>query len=752
MSPDQQNTALRIVDYWRAIEALSPAAPPQNDRKGHVWTVREAAGLPWHERMRTTYRQTDRHRWRFLVYVGLFDMEGVVGELRDLLKVGDDEERPKAREAALACLCATADGHVFGEAAVSAVPWAMNEIASAAGELRFGNPDEVEKRIVTRISDHLAERAILLDGNGAPPKPAHPLELADCEVIAAIIAEESGWAPRAGLKALVRVKGVRLTRRKDGSFGEIEPDLLNSFFLKDLGRVSAAVAEGDHGAGLPLYLFGHTGPRTDVAREPGAVERLLHPRLMPPGCWPAPGGHPLVLAQQFAVNAALDRLKDSAGLFSVNGPPGTGKTTLLRDLIVGVIVERARVLAGFASPEQAFVDRQRVKNSDYPVWRLDDRLLGFEMVVASSNNGAVENVTREVPGISAIDPRWLDDADHYRAVADAVQAPEDEPRRTGQCWGLLGAVLGNKENRSTFAKKFWLGHHDRTLDPPPPNFRTALTGGTAPSWPEARAAFRTALERFELRRASLAALEEAIRRRDAAHAGFTEADGAFTEREQAARTAADRAAATKVRAADASERAALAGRRAEAAERVEALANTVAETETRLAEAAGSIRQDEAALADLETTVAELHARIAVEMDADHRLDAQRPGWLARMLNPRSHRDWQARKMQVHDAIIGLSRERIAAESRLARARTALDSARTALATLPAVLEQARADLAEARRAFAASGASADPSATPADLRRAATRADGEARTAAAAARNEDAARQEAERALAAAE
>ncbi|CAO3424560.1 AAA domain-containing protein [Azospirillum argentinense] len=752
MSPDQQNTAPRIVDYWRAIEALSPAAPPQNDRKGHVWTVGEAVGMPWHERMRATYRETPRHRWRFLVYVGLFDMEGVVGELRDLLKVGDDEERPRAREAALACLCATADGHVFGEAAVSAVPWAMNEIASARGELRFGDPNDVEKRIVTRISDHLAERAILLDANGAPPKPSCPLELADCEAIAAIIAKESGWAPHAGLKALVRVKGVRLTRRKEGSFGEIEPDLLNSFFLKDLGRVSAALAAGEHGAGLPLYLFGHAGPHTDVAREPAAVERLLHPRMMPPGCWPASGGHPLVLAQQFAVNAALDRLKNGAGLFSVNGPPGTGKTTLLRDLIVGVIIERARVLAGFANPEQAFVDRQRVKNSNYPVWRLDDRLLGFEMVVASSNNGAVENVTREVPGIGAIDPRWLDEADHFRAVADVVQAPDDEPLRTGQCWGLLGAVLGNKENRSTFARKFWLGHHDKTLDPPPPTFRTALTDGTAPSWPEARAAFREALERFEARRAALVALAEALSRRDTAHVAFTEAEAAVVKGDQVARAAAERADAARARAAVASERAAQTRRCAEAAERVETLAQTVAEAKTRLADATGSIRQDEVALTELETTVAELHARIVVEQDADGRLDAQRPWWLARLLNTPAHRDWQRRKMQAYDAIIELSREHIAAESRRSRARSALDSARTTLATLPTILEQARVDFAEARHTFAAFEASADPSRTPAVLRRAAILAEGEARTAAAAAQNEGMARQEAERALTTAE
>lgn len=702
--------------------------------------------MPWHERMRATYCETPRHRWRFQVYIGLFDMEGVVGELRDLLGVDDDDERPRAREAALACLCATADGHVFGPRGISAVPWAMNEITSADGELRFGDPDEVEKRIGTRITDYLAERAILLDGSGDAPKEVCPLELADCEAIATIIAKESGWAPRAGFKALIRVKGVRLTRRKDGSFGEIEPDLLNSFFLKDLGHVSAAVAVGEHGAGLPLYLFGHGGTRTDVAREPDMVERLLHPRMMPPGCWPAPGGHPLVLAQQLAVNAALDSMMKGAGLFSVNGPPGTGKTTLLRDLIVGVIVERARMLVGFADPEDAFIGRQRVKNSNFPVWRLDDRLLGFEMVVASSNNGAVENVTREIPGIGAIDPCWLAEADHFRAVADAVEAPGDEPGRAGQCWGLLGAVLGNKENRSTFAKKFWFGTVERNGEPPP-TFRSMLVPGRTPSWGAACAAFRDALNRFEARRSVLGALAEALRRRDDMHASFLAVESAFAERKQASHLAAGRAEEARARFEAAMQKAVQARRCVEAAERVNALVLSVAEKERRLAAITSSLRSDEAALVELDAAATELDARIAVEQDADRRLDAQRPSWLARLFNTRTHREWQSRKMQAHDAVTTLSRERIAAAGRRSRVRSALDAARADVAVLPAVLEQARADLAEARRTLATFEVTVDPSAMLAALSDAADKAEAEARAASVSAQIEAKVQQNADRA-----
>lgn len=158
-----------------------------------------------------------------------------------------------------------------------------------------------------------------------------------------------------------------------------------------------------------------------------------------------------------------------AGILGVNGPPGTGKTTMLRDLIAALVVGRAERLAALPNPAKAFTGKQ-LRWSTGPwnrvvsVWRPD--LTGFEMVVASSNNTAVQNVTDEIPAADAIDESWRERAaalDYFPGIATALLAldPDDEPPQPGsgptsrQGWALVAARLGKKANRGRFVSRFW---------------------------------------------------------------------------------------------------------------------------------------------------------------------------------------------------------------------------------------------------------------------------------------------------------
>ncbi|HXW60853.1 MAG TPA: AAA domain-containing protein, partial [Myxococcota bacterium] len=228
-----------------------------------------------------------------------------------------------------------------------------------------------------------------------------------------------------------------------------EPSLLNSFFLNDLATVQGLFQSGKATSNLRSYLgVDKPANRVDLLNDQNALEAAVAPELIPPARWPGFGRHSLVLLQQAAINLAVSKLKET-GILAVNGPPGTGKTTLLRDIIASIVTQRAEAMCEFDNPANAFEttgQKLSAGQSWQHFYKLSEQLKGYEILIASSNNKAVENVSAELPGLHTI----ADDATDLRYFASLATGLQEK-----ESWGLIAAVLGNAVNRNKFRQTFW---------------------------------------------------------------------------------------------------------------------------------------------------------------------------------------------------------------------------------------------------------------------------------------------------------
>ena len=535
---------LRVLEYWWMLELFAPQKVPATTRrrrkdKSQVVEWRPGTPLPWERLRPAPDTEKDGKTWRHTVYLGVYNLESTYQALHRVFRA-DRDAYDERGSGCSACAGVQVDGagRLVAESAVlSSCLWSVARIVEES--VRPGPQWDAEFREADRgFRERVGELADSLEAdeaNAGRCTQATMSELIRLAHQASGIDRALKVLPRdpalrgaevasvAGLaSSRVVIESVLVRERPDGPSGT---DFLNSYFLEDINVVRASVAAGRCPTALASYLSEDARPpvgeRIDVMTEHAVVDDAVVAERIPAGRWPSAPEHTLSLRQQFAVNQALHDLAPTGGIMGVNGPPGTGKTTMLRDIVAGNVVERARCLADLSRAEDAFVGeplRWKAGPRERVVRRLREELTGFEMVVASANNAAVENISTEIPGIRAIDARWRQEADYFKDIAsalirrsrqsrqDADDAGDDEHGDTATddaAWGLVAARLGNMKHRDAFRSEFWF---DKTRPPSKkrvpgtaPRMQSRLwawaKGAPARSWPQARADFHRAEQR-----------------------------------------------------------------------------------------------------------------------------------------------------------------------------------------------------------------------------------------------------------------
>jgi hypothetical protein len=198
---------------------------------------------------------------------------------------------------------------------------------------------------------------------------------------------------------------------------------------------------------------------------------------------------------------------------------------MLRDMIAALVTLRASALTAFDNPSSAFIETQTIKMNDgrrNRVHRLHESLRGFEMLIASSNNGAVENISLEIPVLhpDVIATDFARGFDYFSDVAtkllNARKADAGEEEDAPQeAWGLVSAKLGNKANIDDFIGKCLFGDKDQSKNTEAiPGLLPLLKQpplDNAPSWQEARQSFLVAKAKVDRLRAERQKLHDAFK-------------------------------------------------------------------------------------------------------------------------------------------------------------------------------------------------------------------------------------------------
>lgn len=272
------------------------------------------------------------------------------------------------------------------------------------------------------------------------------LEFSDVNTIKSILFDKLG---------ILSDQEVGLEGASDKTFAckglkkEDESSDFNSFYLDEIETVQKDYKRNRHVIDYTISLLKDHQQKIMIDSDIDAMKKWLDVDKFPLAKYPSQFSPTLM--QQVAINIAISEKDRKEKIFSVNGPPGTGKTTLLKEIIASNVEQLAEVLIKYGINSKNFVS-QKIESASSPsytekYYEIPEDIAKFGILVVSNNNGAVENVTLDLPKASGMvkgntrtdyfDREGCKEV-YFSAVADKLLGQQ------GSAWGLISARMGRK--------------------------------------------------------------------------------------------------------------------------------------------------------------------------------------------------------------------------------------------------------------------------------------------------------------------